>query len=199
MKETTAMNETATTTPRRPHKNAMNQAFPGLTNHSDELQSAQRGVVQAVAIRRPQPNTDAVIRLLNEMLETTVIRILRYKRRQRITTESRSRRVKAMLLQRVTDAQAHADQLAERIVRLGGTALLPFDRVQNRGHEEQLKEDSQAERITAKLLAERSATCNPRKLITSVGPDDPTTGQLFEQVLTEEEAYAENLTSALKD
>lgn len=61
-------------------------------------------------------HADTVIRLLNEVLATKIICILRYKPQYFMTAGIRFRHVKAKFLQHVTDEQAHADQLVERIV-----------------------------------------------------------------------------------
>lgn len=199
MKGTTTMNEATTTVARRLHKDTVSQAFLGLTNPPGKVHPVQREGRHAVAVGGSTPNTEAVIRLLNEALDTAVMSILRYKRCQRMTTQIRSRPVKALLRRHVTDAQSHADQLAERIVQLGGKALLPFERLLKRNHEEQLKEDSVAEMLRINLLAELSAIRNSQRLIASVGTDDPATREVLEQILAQEEAYAENLISLLRD
>lgn len=193
------MNEAPATITRRLHKGTASQAYLGLTNPLGKAHPAQCEVHHAVTIGRSKPNTESVVKLLNEALDTTVTSILHYKRCQRMTTQIRSRRVKALLRQQVTDAQGHADQLAERIVQLGGEALLPFERPLNRNHEEQLKEDSAAETIMTNLLAELNAIRNSHKLIASVGTDDPTTRQVLKQILVQKEAYAVNLVRLLKD
>ena len=52
--------------------------------------------------------------------------------------------------------------------------------------------------ITADLLAERIAIDSYRAIIASIGVDDPTTRQVLEQILAEEEAHAENLAGLLR-
>lgn len=107
--------------------------------------------------------------------------------------------MRAKFLQDVTKEQAHADQLAERIVQLGGKAVLPFERLINQSDAEHVEEDSLAEMITSALHAERCAIHNDRNMIASVGTDDPTTRQALERILVQEEAHAESLVSLLID
>ncbi len=64
-------------------------------------------------------NAETVIRLLNEALATKVVCILRYQRHYFMTAGVSARHVKAKFLQHVTEEQAHADQLVERIIQLG--------------------------------------------------------------------------------
>ena len=99
----------------------------------------------------------------------------------------------------MTEEQAHANHLAERILQLGGEALLSREQLLNQGDAEQIKGDSLVEMITADLLAERSAVYNYRAMIASLGADDPMTRQVLERILVQEERYAENLTNLLRD
>jgi bacterioferritin len=143
-------------------------------------------------------NTETVIRLLNEALATEIICILRYKRHYFMTAGISSRRVKAKFLQHVTEEQAHADQLAERLVQLGGKLDLSSERLLSRSHAEHVEGDSLVKMITADLIAERIAIESYRDMIASIGPDDPTTRQVLERILAQEEAHAENLASLLR-
>ncbi len=63
-----------------------------------------------------------VIRLLNEALATEIVCVLRYKRHYFMASGINSLGVKAEFLQHAIEEQTHADQLAERIVQLGGGA-----------------------------------------------------------------------------
>ncbi|OQW57616.1 MAG: hypothetical protein BVN28_12755 [Nitrospira sp. ST-bin4] len=65
--------------------------------------------------------TGTVVRLLNEALASEIMCVLRYKRHCFMIARFSSHHVKLMLFQHVTEEQAHADQLAERIVQLGAS------------------------------------------------------------------------------
>ena len=144
-------------------------------------------------------NRNTVIRLLNEALATEVICILRYKRHYFMTAGISARHVKARFIQHVTEERAHADQLVERIVQLGGKPELSSGRLLTRSHAEHIEGDSLVEMITADLLDERSAIASYRDMIAAIGLDDPTTQQVLERILAQEEAHAENLASLLAD
>jgi len=146
-----------------------------------------------------KPNAETVVRLLNEALATEVICILRYKRHYFMTAGVSARHVKVKFLQYVAEEQAHADQLAERIVQLGGKPDLSPERLLNRSHAEHVEGDSLAEMITADLVAERTSIASYRAVIASIGDDDPTTCQVLERILAQEEAHAENLASLVRD
>jgi bacterioferritin len=140
---------------------------------------------------------ETVIRLLNEALAAEIICILRYKRHYYMTVGISSRHVKAKFLQYVAEERVHADQLVDRIVQLGGKPELSQERLLRRSHAEHVEEDSVAEMITADLLAERISIDSYRAMIASIGDDDPTTRQILEQILAQEEAHAESLVGLL--
>lgn len=142
---------------------------------------------------------EAVIRVLNDALATEVICILRYKRHYFMTAGHRVRHVKARLLQYVTEERAHADQLAERIIQLGGEPVISLEQLLNRSHAEHIEGDSLAEMLTADLLAEQISIESYRAMLAAIGADDPTTRQVLERILAQEEAHAESLASLLKE
>jgi bacterioferritin len=141
---------------------------------------------------------ETVIRLLNEALATEIICILRYKRHYFMTAGISARHVKTKFLQYVTEERVHADQLAERIVQLGGKPDLSPERLLSRSQSEHVEGDSLAEMITADLLAERISIDSYRAMIVFIGASDPTTRQVLEQILAQEEAHAENLAALLR-
>jgi bacterioferritin len=144
-------------------------------------------------------NVETVIRLLNDALDAEILRILSYKRHYLMTARSSSHHANTMLLQHVTEKRAHADWLAERIVQLGGKAVLSLTRLLNRRHSEHVDEDSLVEMITANLIAERAAVESYRNLIAAIGSDDPTTRRVLEEIVMQEEKHAEKLASLLMD
>jgi len=144
-------------------------------------------------------NRETVLRFLNEALATEIICILRYKRHYFMTAGIRARRVKAQFLQYVTEEQAHADRLAERIVQLGGQLDLEPERLLTRSHAEHVEGDSLVEMITADLIAEWIAIESYRNMMAAIGADDPTNRQVLAGILAEEEVHAENLAGLLRD
>ena len=142
-------------------------------------------------------NAERVIRVLNEALASEIICTLRYKRHYFMTAGISSRHVKAKFLQFVAEEQAHADQLALRIIQLGSEPEWSLVRLLTQSQAEQGEGDSLVEMITANLVAERSVIDSYRELIASVGTDDPTTRRVLEQILTQEEEHAKALSRLL--
>ena len=98
-----------------------------------------------------------------------------------------------------TEEQAHADQLAERIVQLGGEPNLSPEGLLNRSHSEYVEGEPLVGMITEDLIAERIAIDSYREMVTYVGTDDPTTRKVLEGILAQEEEHAEDLASLLKE
>src|SRR6478609_7661287 len=144
-------------------------------------------------------NRETVIKLLNDALATEIVCVLRYKRHYFMATGINSLSVKDEFLQHATEEQAHADQLAERIVQLGGEPNLSPEGMLNRSHSEYVEGETLVEMITEDLIAERIAIESYREMVAYVGTDDSTTRQLLEGILAQEEEHAEDLAGLLDD
>ena len=141
---------------------------------------------------------ETVIKLLNEALATEIVCVLRYRRHYFMAEGMNAESVKAELLAHAVEEQAHADELAERIVQLGGEPNLSPDGLSSRSHSEYAEGDDLEEMIKEDLIAERIAIESYRDMIAFVGSDDPTTRRLLETILMKEEEHAEDLVSLLK-
>src|SRR5690349_23170234 len=88
----------------------------------ETLRQRARQDIEAGAVT-PSYNADReeVIRLLNEALATELVCYLRYKRHYFVADGIQSEPVAAEFLEHATQEQQHADQIAQRIVRLGGS------------------------------------------------------------------------------
>ncbi len=141
---------------------------------------------------------DTVIKLLNEALATEIVCVLRYRRHYFMAQGMNAESVKAEFLAHAGEEQAHADELAERIVQLGGEPNLSPDGLSARSHSEYVEGEDLEEMIKEDLVAERIAIESYRDMIAFVGSDDPTTRRLLENILMKEEEHAEDLVSLLK-
>ncbi|GAB1721910.1 MAG: bacterioferritin [Nitrospira sp. CR1.1] len=141
---------------------------------------------------------ETVIKLLNEALATEIVCVLRYRRHYFMAEGMNAESVKAEFLAHAVEEQAHADELAERIVQLGGEPNLSPDGLSSRSHSEYAEGDDLEEMIKEDLIAERIAIESYRDMIAFVGSDDPTTRRLLETILMKEEEHAEDLVSLLK-
>lgn len=138
-----------------------------------------------------------VLKLLNESLATELVCTLRYKRHYFMAVGIHSRPVAAEFLQHANDESQHADQLAERIIQLGGEPDFNPDGLSSRSHSDYAEGDSLVDMIKEDLVAERIAIDSYRAIIRYLGEDDPTTRRVYETILAKEEEHAEDLATII--
>jgi bacterioferritin len=142
---------------------------------------------------------DTVLRLLNEALATELVCVLRYRRHHFMARGIVSKNVADEFLQHSNEELAHADQLAARIVQLGGEPDFAPDRLTSRSHAEYVEGDSLADMIAENLVAERIAIDSYREIIQYLGDLDPTTTKILKDILAVEEEHADELADLLND
>jgi bacterioferritin len=142
---------------------------------------------------------DVVIRLLNEALATEIVCTLRYRRHYYTAKGLTSWSVAQEFMEHALEEQAHADQIAERIVQLGGDPDFSPQGLATRSHAEYVEGNSLPEMIKEDLIAERIAIESYRDIIQYLGDKDPTTRRLMEEVLAKEEEHAEDLVSLIQE
>jgi bacterioferritin len=107
--------------------------------------------------------------------------------------------VAAEFLEHANEEQQHADQIAQRIVQLGGEPDFSPDGLSSRSHAEYVEGDTLEDMITEDLVAERIAIDSYREIITYLAEADPTSRRLMEEILAKEEEHADDLSSLLED
>jgi bacterioferritin len=95
--------------------------------------------------------------------------------------------------------QGHADQLAERIVQLGGEPNLSPERMLMRSHSEYVEGTSLVDMIKEDLVAERIAIDSYREMINYLGTNDSTSRRMLDGILAVEEEHADDLVSLLEE
>src|SRR6185295_7190991 len=138
----------------------------GLTDVKTLRDRARQGIKNGAMTLGYKAKAETVVTLLNEALATEIVCVLRYKRHYFMASVISSLGVKAEFLQRANEEQAHDDQLAERIVELGGEPNLSPEGLLNRSHSEYIEGTSLMEMITEDLIAERIAIDSYREMIT---------------------------------
>ncbi|MFZ1748210.1 MAG: ferritin-like domain-containing protein [Nitrospirales bacterium] len=142
---------------------------------------------------------DTVIKLLNEALATEIVCVLRYKRHYYMASGIHAQSVAAEFLQHANEEQGHADQLAERIVQLGGEPNLSPEGMLMRSHSEYVEGTSLIDMIKEDLVAERIAIDSYREVINYLGTNDSTSRRMLEGILAVEEEHADDLVSLLEE
>ncbi len=177
----------------------MNQSTPFLTDIQTLRRRAREHIEQGAVTPGYQGDRDTVIKLLNEALATEIVCTLRYRRHYFMASGINAQSVAAEFLEHANEEQGHADQIAERIVQLGGAPNFSPDGMLGRSHAEYVEGDSLASMIKEDLVAERIAIDSYRDMINYFGNNDPTSRRLMEQILAVEEEHAEDLVSLLEE
>jgi bacterioferritin len=145
------------------------------------------------------PDKDAIVALLNVALATELVCVLRYRRHHYVSRGVRAKTVAVEFLEHSNEEQVHADQLAERIVQLGGEPDFNPVHLAARSHAEYHEGTNLGDMIRADLIAERIAIDSYREMIAYVGDRDSTTRRLLEDILAMEERHADDLVDLLQD
>jgi bacterioferritin len=140
-----------------------------------------------------------VIKILNEALATEIVCVLRYKRHYFMASGINAQSVAQEFLQHANEEQAHADEIAQRIVQLGGEPNLSPDGLSSRSHSEYVEGSSLIDMIKEDLVAERIAIDSYREMVQYLGVQDPTTRRMLEGILAMEEEHADDLVTMLSE
>lgn len=159
--------------------------------------SARQRIEEGAVTSGYSADRKGVIAMLNEALATELVCVLRYRRHHFMASGIHSHATAAEFLVHSNEELAHADQLAERIMQLGGEPDFSPDSLTARSHAEYVEGATLTEMIRENLVAERIAIDSYRHAIESVGADDPTTRRLFESILAVEEEHADELADLL--
>jgi bacterioferritin len=140
---------------------------------------------------------DTVVRVLNEALATEIVCVLRYKRHYYMASGINAQGVAEEFLQHATEEQGHADQIAARIVQLGGEPNFSPEGLSSRSHSEYVEGRDLTDMMREDLVAERVAIDSYSEMIRYLGNDDPTTRRMLEGILAVEEEHADDLATLL--
>lgn len=149
-------------------------------------------VTSGYSADRPQ-----VLKLLNDSLATELVCVLRYRRHHFMARGIHSRGIADEFLVHANEELGHADQLAERIVQLGGEPDFSPSGLA-RSHAEYVEGTTLLDMVKEDLVAERIAIDSYRDFISYLGDKDPTTRRLLESILAVEEEHADELADLLQ-
>jgi bacterioferritin len=142
-------------------------------------------------------NKERVIKVLNEVLATELVCVLRYLRHYYMAEGIDGDSVKATFLDYSNEERNHADLVATRIVQLGGEPDFNPEVLGKRSHTQYKQGTSLTDMIKEDLVAERIAVSSYQEIIRWLANGDPTTRRVMEGLLAEEEEHADDLRSLL--
>ena len=170
-----------------------------LTDIKTLRERARKELNQGAVTPGYRADRNTVIKILNEALATEIICVLRYKRHFCMASGINAQSVVQEFLQHANEEQVHADQIAQRIVQLGGEPDFSPEGLAGRSHSEYVEGDNLIDMIKEDLVAERIAIDSYREMINYLNTDDPTTRRMLEGILAMEEEHADDLVSLLEE
>jgi bacterioferritin len=187
-----------------PASSQRDQIHPFLSGVA-EIRRRARGHIGAGSATAGQgADRQAVLRLLNAALATELVCALRYRRYCGMSPQGLDDTVRGEFSRRAQEEQDHAQQIAARIMELGGEPdpepLSAADQSDGEyaDREYALGEDL-SDMLAEDLIAERIAIDTYREIIRFVGDSDSTTRQLFESIVAVEQEHAAGLASVRED
>jgi bacterioferritin len=142
---------------------------------------------------------ERVVAVLNEILATELVCVLRYKRHYYMAQGLNSRPIAEEFLQHANEEQGHADMIAARIIQLQGEPDFNPATLTMRSHAEYVEGTDLIDMIKEDLVAERVAIASYQEVSRWLGDADPTTRRIIEAILAVEEEHADDLLTLLRN
>ena len=163
-----------------------------------EIRERARRHIEAGAVTEGyKADRNRVIAVLNELLATELVCVLRYKRHYFMARGISAEAVKPEFQQHAEEERQHADWIAERITQLGGEPDFNPQALSKNSHSEYVEGDDLLSMIRENLIAERIAIESYSEVIRWLDNDDPTTRTLIEDILKVEEEHADDMANLL--
>jgi bacterioferritin len=137
------------------------------------------------------------IEILQSVLATEVVCVLRYTQNAIAATGISSEGVKAEFMEHAKEEQEHMMSVADRINQLGGKPDFNPEGLLTRSASQYSEGANLVDMIRENLIAERIAVDHYRELIRYFGNDDPGTRTMLESILLVEEEHANDMHDLL--
>jgi bacterioferritin len=170
---------------------------PFLTDVKTLRERARKNIAGGGVTFTYQGSVKKTIDILQSVLATEIVCVLRYTMHAVAASGISSEGVKAEFAQHAKEEAEHMHQVAERINQLGGKPDFNPTGLATRAASEYGNADNLIEMIKENLIAERIAVDHYRELIRYFGNDDPGTRSMLEGILTVEEEHANDMHDLL--
>jgi bacterioferritin len=154
---------------------------------------ARKNIEKGAVTSGYKADVKRVIAVLNDVLATEIVCVLRYKRHYFTAVGVSSAKIAEEFLVHANEEEAHGDKIAERIVQLGGDPDFSPKTLTARSHADYDESKDLQAMVRANLVAERIAIETYRQMIALIGDKDPTTRRMLEEILSQEEEHADEL------
>jgi bacterioferritin len=170
---------------------------PFLTDVKELRAQARASIEKGAVTPAYQGNVQQTIDILQAVLATEIVCVLRYTMNAVAAAGLASDSVKKEFDQHAKEETGHMRAVAERINQLGGTPNFNPEGLASRSASQYVEGDNLVEMIKENLVAERIACEHYRELIRYFGDGDPTTRVMMEGILVNEEEHANDMHDLL--
>ena len=180
-----------------PEKKQNGNTQPFLTDVKTLRDRARKHLSEGGVTPSYEGDVKKTIEILQAVLATEIVCVLRYTMHAVAATGISSEGVKAEFAQHAKEEQGHAKEVAERINQLGGRPNFNPDGLASRSASEYGNAETLVEMIKENLIAERIAVEHYRELVRYFGTKDPGTRLMMEGILAVEEEHANDMHDLL--
>jgi len=170
---------------------------PFLTDVTRLRAKARESIDQGPLTPNYQGDVHQTIDILQSVLATEIVCVLRYTMNAVAATGLASESAKAEFDEHAAEEQQHVRQVAERINQLGGLPDFSPEGLALRSASQYAVGSNLVEMIRENLIAERIACEHYRELIRFFADKDPTTRVMMEGILSKEEEHANDMLDLL--
>ncbi len=174
-----------------------NEQQPFLTDVAHLRAKARSSIDKGAVTSNLQGDVGQTIEILQSVLATEIVCVLRYTMNAVAAAGISSESVKNEFDEHAAEEQQHMRQVAERINQLGGTPNFDPEGLAVRSASQYAVGANLVEMIKENLIAERIACEHYRELIRFFEAKDPTTRVMMESILAKEEEHANDMADLL--
>jgi bacterioferritin len=175
----------------------MKNEQPFLTDVKELRARARANIDKGAITPAYKADVKQTIEILQAVLATEIVCVLRYTMNAIAATGISSDGVKEEFEQHAKEEQGHMRLVAERINQLGGSPDFNPDTLTGRSASQYVEGDNLVAMIKENLVAERIACEHYRELIRFFADKDPTTRVMMEGILVNEEEHANDMHDLL--
>jgi bacterioferritin len=170
---------------------------PFLTDVKTLRDRARKHMSAGAVTHSYQGDVSQTIAILQSVLATEIVCVLRYTMHAVAASGIHSEGVKTEFAEHAKEEAQHVQQVAERINQLGGKPDFNPDGLASRAASEYGSAETLLDMIRENLVAERIAIEHYQELIRYFGNQDPGTRTLLEGILVVEEEHANDMSDLL--
>jgi len=178
-------------------KDAPKNGQPFLTDVKELRRRARAHIETGNITETYGGDVEKAIEILQSVLATEIVCVLRYTMHSIAATGIASESVKDEFAEHADDEREHMTLVAERINQLGGKPNFNPDGLASRSASQYAEGVNLVDMIKENLIAERIAVDHYRELIRYFADNDPTTRVMLEAILAKEEEHTNDMHDLL--